>query len=101
MCYYAYQSYKDSTAQAEPVNSIYDSSYNDPANAFYVPIKDGKLKMGNFYSGNAESGTTMWSSTETGSGGESRHAVAISSNNGEPEQRSKSSSGTVRPICKF
>lgn len=101
MCYYAYQSYKDNTAQAEPVNSIYDSSYNEPANAFYIPIKDAKLKMGNFYGGNAESGTTMWSSTETGSGGESRHAVAISSNNGTPEQRSKSSSGSVRPVCKF
>ena len=98
MCYYAYQSYKDGVAQETPVNSMYDESYDEPANAFYNAIKEGKLKMNNFYSGNAESGTTMWSSTETT--GE-KYAISISSNNGSWQQLSKSSSGSVRPICRF
>jgi hypothetical protein len=98
ICYYAYQSYKDGVAQAEPVNSLYDSSYNEPANAFYIPIKDGKLSMNYLYSGVDTSGTLMWSSTETS--GE-KQSIAISSNNGSWEQRSKSSTGAVRPVCRF
>ena len=98
MCYYAYQSYKDGFAQATPVNSIYDSSTPYPANAFYQAIKDGKLKMANFYSGNVASGSLMWSSTEQSS---EKYAVAINSNNGSWEDASKSRSAAVRPICRF
>lgn len=96
MCYYVYQSYKDGAAQAEPVNSSFDSSHTDPANAFYTAIKDGKLKMSNLY-GTSES--TIWSSTE----GQSTNAVRISM---KPDMctfniTSKSSSSWVRPVCRF
>ena len=96
MCYYAYQSYKDGQAQENPVNSAYDSSHVNPANAFYQAIKDGKLSMSNFYSGN--SNTTIWSSSEsTGS----LYSVAIKSGNGEWLADSKANAYAVRPICRF
>lgn len=98
MCYYAYQSYKDGEAQETPVNSIYDSSYNQPANAFYRAIKDGKLIMTGLYGGNPATGTKMWSSTETSG---TQQAMAFMSNDGTWEQRSKSSTATVRPVCRF
>ena len=95
MCYYAYQSYKDGAAAAEPTNSSYDSSHTDPANAFYTAIKDGKLKMNNLH---GTTPVTLWSSTETS--GE-KNAISIASNNGSWNQLSKSSSASVRPICRF
>ena len=58
------------------------TAYNEPANAFYTAIKDGKLKMSNFYTNT--SGTLMWSATETS--GE-KNAISINSRSGSWEQR--------------
>ena len=103
MCYYAYQSYlqdenKVGKPQKSPVNSMFGSAYNEPANAFYQAIADGKLKMANFYTGNPKSGTSVWSSTETT--GE-KNAIFITSNDGSPSSISKASAYCVRPICRF
>lgn len=103
MCYYAYQSYlqdenKVAKPQKTPVNSVFGSAYNEPANAFYQAIADGWLKMTNFYTGNPKSGTSVWSSTETT--GE-KNAIFITSNDGNPSSVSKSSAYYVRPICRF
>jgi hypothetical protein len=103
MCYYAYQSYlqdenRVAKPQESPVNSVFGSAYNEPANAFYQSIKDGKLKMANLYTGNPTSGTSVWSSTETT--GE-KNAIYITSNDGKPSSVSKASAYCVRPICRF
>lgn len=103
MCYYAYQSYlqdenKVAKPQKTPVNSVFGSAYNEPANAFYQAITDGMLKMTNFYTGNPKSGTSVWSSTETT--GE-KNAIFITSNDGNPSSVSKASAYYVRPICRF
>lgn len=97
ICYYVYQSYKSGEgAQAEPVNSSYDSTHSDPANAFYVAIKEGKLLVGDI------AGTkTTWSSTEAS--GTSKLSIAINSATGISGSvgLSKQNNNGVRPVCKF
>lgn len=98
MLYYAYQSYKDGVAQEEPVDSMYDSSYNEPANAFYNAIKLGKLNMTNLYGGHKNGSYQMSSSTEGASG---TNYITINSGTGKWNPTSKSNNAYVRPICQF
>lgn len=99
MCYYAYQSYKDGVAQEKPVNSRFaGQTYNAPANAFYQAIKDGKLIMTGLYSGVAGSSFPMVSSDESNS---TNSYVQVSSGNGSITRSGKTTTGRVRPICRF
>jgi hypothetical protein len=95
ICYYAYQSYKDGVAQAEPVNSAFDSAHTDPANAFYAAIRDGKMLMGDLAK------RTLWSSTEGSAS--SRNAIVINAETGVSGSvgLTKQNSNYVRPVCKF
>lgn len=95
ICYYAYQSYKDGAAQAEPVNSTFDSTHTDPANAFYTAIKDGKMLMGDLAK------RTLWSSTEGSSS--SKNSIVINAETGVSGSigLTKQNSNYIRPVCRF
>jgi hypothetical protein len=91
ICYYMYQSYKDGKPQESPVNSNFGSSYNNPANAFYIPLRDKKLMTTNFV------GSTVMSSTE----GVRTQNMVVGTSTGKCTSNSKGSSYNVRPICRF
>lgn len=98
LLYYAYQSYKDGKAVDEPVDSIYGTSYSEPANAFANAIKLGTLKMNYLYGGHKNSSYQMSSSTEGASG---TNYITINSATGKWNPTSKGNGSYVRPICQF
>ena len=98
MLYYCYQSYSytggSGKVSLEPVNSKYDSTYSEPANAFANAISLGTLKLAYLY---GNSSNPVASSTESS---ESEY-VTITSRTGKWNRNTKSNGAYIRPICAF
>ena len=92
--YYYYQSYDPKTGNVSvdaPINSNYDNSYKDPANAFAKAIADKKLSTSGL------NGSMFATSTEI----DINNTSTITSYYGRINTTSKSSENYVRPICRF
>ena len=87
--YYVYQSFNNGNVQDEPFNSKYDSSYNEPANAFANAIKLNVLNI------NRMSGYFL---TSTEQNRDSNFTINTYS---QCNYWTKYSTAHVLPICKF
>lgn len=103
LMYYCHQSVKSQlgggVAVDEPTNSMYDSSYQYPANAFTnaINILGSKFVLSGLSGGYGGTSYSVWSSTENTAG----NAVVIESQRGSWSNENKHNSNYARPVCAF